>query len=154
MNIRDRTFKFIKDAIENKVHDHKKVALRIENGIESISNSKDDNELSVTLYAMYALKVIHNLKDPYVIKCINDKKWKPEDIAGLEKDELNPEKWQQIQDIRLPKNIKKERRKGLNKCPRCKSWYTTCTGSAQLRSADEPMTNFMECDDCYYRWKM
>jgi DNA-directed RNA polymerase subunit M/transcription elongation factor TFIIS len=152
LNIRDKSYRLIKYALEGLVQDPKKTALKIENKLENISIDAN-KEFCTNKYSMYTVKVLENLKNRYVIDCINNKVWNPEDIVLLLKDELNPTKWQQIQDTRLPKNVK-ERRKGLNKCPRCKSWYTTCTGSAQLRSADEPMTNFMECEDCYFRWKM
>ena len=41
---------------------------------------------------------------------------------------------------------------GLFKCPKCKGNKTTYY-SVQLRSADEPMTNFITCLDCKNRWK-
>lgn len=41
---------------------------------------------------------------------------------------------------------------GLFKCPKCKSKKTTYY-SVQLRSSDEPMTNFITCTQCKNRWK-
>ena len=41
---------------------------------------------------------------------------------------------------------------GLFKCPKCKSKKTTYY-SIQLRSSDEPMTNFITCVSCKNRWK-
>ena len=41
---------------------------------------------------------------------------------------------------------------GLFKCPKCKSKKTTYY-SVQLRSSDEPMTNFITCTSCKNRWK-
>ncbi len=72
----------------------------------------------------------------------------------LDKDILNPLKWQKLQELRVPKNIKRDKVKGLNKCRRCSSWYVNILGSAQLRGADEPMTNFMECSECSFRFKV
>jgi transcription elongation factor S-II len=37
-------------------------------------------------------------------------------------------------------------------CPKCHKKSVTYT-QAQTRSADEPMTNFCECQNCSYRWK-
>jgi DNA-directed RNA polymerase subunit M/transcription elongation factor TFIIS len=104
------------------------------------------------LYTILSNKVLENLKNPHVIDNIKNETWKPENLATLDKDILNPGKWQQIQDIRLPKNVKKEKKKGADKCPRCKSWYTTYT-QAQTRGADEPMTIFYRCTDCEFAWR-
>jgi DNA-directed RNA polymerase subunit M/transcription elongation factor TFIIS len=155
-DIRDKTFSLIDEIISKLPKDQqlkKDTSSRIEEGIEE--NSRAENgDFNVMLYTILTVKVLQNLKNPYVITCIKNETWQPENIAKLDKDVLNPEKWQQLQDIRLPKNIKKEMKKGVNRCRRCQSWYVYCTGSAQLRSADEPMTNFMECSECNLRWKM
>jgi DNA-directed RNA polymerase subunit M/transcription elongation factor TFIIS len=150
-DIRQKTLSLIEECIIKKLS--KDIASRIEDGIETSSKNEND-DFNVMLYTILTTKVLQNLKNPFVINSIKNGTWKPEDLASLEKDILNPEKWQQLQDTRLPKNVKKEKVKGLNKCPRCKSWYTTCTGSAQLRSADEPMTSFILCEDCDFRFKM
>lgn len=42
---------------------------------------------------------------------------------------------------------------GAVACGKCKSRKTAYT-SFQLRSADEPMTLFFNCNDCGHRWKM
>lgn len=41
---------------------------------------------------------------------------------------------------------------GIFKCKRCGSMKTVYT-QAQTRSADEPMTTFVQCQSCGYRWK-
>lgn len=149
-DIRDKTFSMIEDILaEYKLPDD--TSSRIEEGVEK--NSKLENgDFSVMLYTILTVKVLQNLKNPYVIDCIRNKTWKPEQLASMDKNELNPEKWQQLQDIRLPKNIKKEKKKGVNRCKRCGSWYTTFT-QAQTRSADEGITTFVECSDCSFRYK-
>lgn len=149
-DIRDKTFSLIENIlIGSKLA--KDIASRIEEGIED--NSKNDNgDFSVMLYTILTIKVLQNLKNPYVTSCIKNGTWQPEHIAKLDKDELNPEKWQQLQDIRVPKNIIKEKKKGVNRCKRCGSWYTTFT-QAQTRSADEGITTFVECSDCSFRFK-
>ena len=48
--------------------------------------------------------------------------------------------------------IETEIEEGLFKCPKCKSKRTTYY-SVQLRSSDEPMTNFITCVNCKNRWK-
>ncbi len=150
-DIRQKTLSLLEKYNTHKLS--KNVLSRIENGVE-IASKNENGDFNVMMYTIQTVKIIESLKNPYVINCIKNDIWKPEDLATLDKESLNPEKWQQLQDIRLPKNIKKEKVKGLNKCGRCNSWYTKCTGSAQIRSADEPMTNFMECEDCSFHWKM
>lgn len=122
---------------------------RIEEGIYDAC--KNSNNV-IMHYSIISVKVLQNITNEYVIKCIKDGTWNAESLAKLDKDVLNPEKWQQIQDIRLPKNIVKERKKGVNRCKKCGSWYTTFT-QAQTRSADESITTFVKCEDCFARFK-
>jgi len=124
----------------------KDIILKLEDGI--FNSSKNE----IMTYTILLIKIIENLKIPHVQEQLKNGIWKPEDVATLEKDTLNPDKWQQIQDARLPKNIKKERKKGLYKCPRCRSFYCTYTQS-QTRSADEGLTTRNECQDCGFVWK-
>jgi len=156
-DIRDKTFSLIEKVLTSaKLSKDPKnwatdVASRIEEGIENESKL-DNGDFSVMFYTILTVKVLQNLKNKYVIENIKNKTWQPEHIAKLDKDELNPEKWQELQDIRLPKNIKKEKKKGVNRCKRCGSWYTTYT-TAQTRSADEGCTIFVFCEDCDFRYK-
>lgn len=124
-----------------------KSAIKIEESISKISNG------NINIYLLYTVKILENLKNPYVIKCINDNIWNVENLVTFEKDTLNPEKWQHLQELRMPKNIKKEKKKGTSRCQRCKSWYVNYT-TAQTRSADEPSTLFFYCTDCEYRWRI
>lgn len=150
-DIRDKTFSLIEKVLANSKLP-KDTACKIEEGIEKNSRS-ENGDFSVMLYTILTVKVLQNIKSKYVIENIKTGTWQPEDIAGFDKDTLNPEKWQQIQENRLPKNIKKEKKKGLNKCKRCQSWYVEAF-SMQTRSADESCTIFCECSDCGNRWKI
>ena len=122
---------------------------------QHIENYKDIEENifksvngDINLYGLYINKIIENKK------YINDSILKNgENIHLTPRELLCPEKWQKLQDQRLPKNTLKEKKKGTMKCPRCKSWYSEYT-TAQTRSADEPSTLFFLCLDCEYRWKM
>lgn len=154
-DLRDKSYELIRNQLfkyKEFINNIDDIAFQLEEGIYKISKNEKNN-MNLMKYTINTVKIVENLKSKYVIEQIKNNTWKPEDIPNLDKDTLNPEKWQQIQDIRLPKNIKKEMKKGLNKCKRCGSWYTEVTGSAQLRSADEPMTLFHNCLICDWRWK-
>ncbi len=112
---------------------------------ESIYNKND-------MYHILIIRAIENLKNTYCLESLRNNTWKPEEFAFMDKDILNPEKWQVLQDQRMPKNIN-IKRKGSHKCPKCKSWYTTFS-QAQTRSADEGMTVRVECHDCSYVFKL
>ncbi len=103
-------------------------------------------------YYGYIVKVIENMKSDYVKECVNSGVIKIEDVFSLEKDFLFPEKWQKLQDLRMPKSIVTERKKGMYKCPRCKSFFTNYV-LVQTRSADEGMTQKNECNECNFCWK-
>ena len=80
--------------------------------------------------------------------------WGFKRLATIQTAELNPE-YRLKQKQLLKKNIekpKKEKVKGLFRCGKCKSWDTTYY-QAQTRSADEPMTTFVTCQNCDNRWK-
>lgn len=121
---------------------------QIEELEEHIHNHCENNDI----YIQTVIKVITNLKSEYVVKNIEKGEWSLDEFIKLERESLNPTKWQQLQEARLPKNVKKERVKGTNKCPRCKSWYTTYK-QAQTRSGDEGLTTRCHCEDCDYHWK-
>jgi len=138
----------IRDHAENLISKKisKEKAISIEEGIfDSLER------FNIMEYSILLVKVIESLKIPYVQEQLKKNIWKPEDLATMDKDILFPEKWQHLQELRMPKNIK-ERRKGTNKCPRCKSWYTTYS-QAQTRSADEGLTTRVQCEDCSFVFK-
>ncbi len=121
------------ELVENKIHAH---------------YGHDRNQ-----YYGYIVKVIENMKSDYVKECVSNGIIKIEDVFSLEKDFLCPDKWQKLQDLRMPKSIVTERKKGMFKCKRCTSYYTTHT-EKQTRGGDESTTVFVGCNDCGFSWKM
>lgn len=121
------------ELVENKIHEH---------------YGHDRNQ-----YYGYIVKVIENMKSGYVKECVVNGLIKVEDIFSLEKDFLCPEKWQRLQDLRMPKSIVTERKKGMFKCKRCSSYYTAHV-EKQTRGGDESTTIFVTCTDCLFSWKM
>lgn len=138
MDIHEKTIQLFDEFVK-----HRETSEKIERGIKFTD---------IQLYCITANKIYYNLKNnPYVLENIKNNKWDPSDIAEFSRETLNPDFWQKLQEERLPKSSK-ERIKGTNKCPRCKSWYTTYK-QAQTRSGDEGLTTRCACEDCGHHWK-
>lgn len=144
-NLRDYVIDNIKQSCKNNYVSVSET--EIEEGIyESV------DPFNITEYSIKVVKVLESLKLPYVQDQLKHKLIKPKSLCLLEKDELNPEKWQKLYEERMPKQEIK-RKKGLHKCPRCKSFETELISSLQTRSADEGMTYKMKCYLCEFIWK-
>lgn len=111
-------------------------------------------------YCGRIVKILENLKNKDVIENLKNGSWKHNELHSLDKDILNPEKWQKLQEIRNPKSIVTEKKKSLYKCPRCKNQYGISFNQVQSRSADEGMTTKLLCQNfdgfegCGYSWKI
>jgi len=81
----------------------------------------------------------------------------PYDLAYLDSYKLYPEKWNDIieEKAKMDKMLKeslKESATDLFQCNRCKKRKTIYC-EVQTRSSDEPMTKFITCLECGYKWK-
>ena len=80
-----------------------------------------------------------------------------ETLVNLQAYEVFPENWKEIFDKRAKRDrlkyeLKPEAMTDVFKCHRCGS--RSCSYyEVQTRSADEPMTQFINCLDCGNRWK-
>lgn len=108
-----------------------------------------NSEIFINVYvnkALHVLEILNN--DPSIIEYIVSNKL-GKYIGTMSYKEIknctNDENY--TQDIEHEENVR-----GLFKCPKCKGNKTTYY-SVQTRSADEPMTNFINCLDCSHRWK-
>ena len=72
-------------------------------------------------------------------------------LLDLRHDEMKPEIWEGIKKKQMKLETSAVNLEGLFKCEKCKSKCTTYY-QLQIRSADEPMTTFIECLDCNNRW--
>lgn len=90
-----------------------------------------------------------------------EKKFKSIDIVNMKPDQLWPngpygkakeEKRVHDAHIQAINAEEKESYIGMFKCGKCKSMKTTYY-QMQTRSADEPMTTFVNCMNCNNRWK-
>lgn len=150
--------KFVKNKKQSKVIESSIYNFILEN-ISYDSIDYDDN-ISKSLYEFKLHTIIENLnsqstiKNNYLLKAIKSKKIDLHNIAYLENFEIFPNKWKDI----MNKEIENERYKKLIsttdefKCGNCKK--NKCIFiEKQTRSADEPMTLFIECQFCHNRWK-
>lgn len=156
-------FSNILNLVENN-----SIIINLEKGIfnETIKFCKNNNielkwanPLFNKKYSQLARKVIANItytpnsKD--VIEKILNNIWLPETIASKNHQELYPEFYEKLNNFNLQKHINKnpeQEHDGFFTCKKCKSKKTTYT-QVQTRSADEPMTTFVTCLSCEFRWK-
>jgi DNA-directed RNA polymerase subunit M/transcription elongation factor TFIIS len=78
----------------------------------------------------------------------------PYDIAFFSREDFFPELWDKLKKITMDKITIKEEEisDGMIKCNKCKSKKTVYY-QMQTRSADEPMTTFVTCTSCNFKWK-
>jgi len=80
-----------------------------------------------------------------------------DNIANLSPFDIFPEKWKELIDMKIKKDklkykLKPEAMTNVFKCRKCGS--RSCSYyEVQTRSADEPMTQFINCLDCGNRWR-
>ena len=109
------------------------------------------------LYYDRLWSIYSNLKNPDLIELVNNETIKAHTIAFMTHQEMLPEKWKELIDAK----IKRDKHKFENNieaatdtftCRKCKK--NQCTYyQMQTRSADEPMTTFVQCISCGNRWK-
>ena len=119
-----------------------------------------ENRQFVALYKKNYMKVYSNIKinknADFVLKKIFDGQWKPESIVTMKHEELYPDLWEELllKNKRKMEMLTQKNRTGTQmfKCSRCKD--SNCSYfQLQTRSADEPMTTFVTCMTCSFRWK-
>ena len=124
-----------------------------------------DNESFKMLYVQKSRSIIHNLdkksyiQNDYLLDKINNNEINIQDIVNLTNIELFPQRWdlyikkQKILDKRLT-DITPASTTDQFKCSKCKQRKCTYV-SIQIRSADEPMTNFISClhPGCGNAWR-
>ena len=112
-------------------------------------------------YIDRGLMLIRNL-DPegsvgnfYLKAALLQKQITPEKMVRMSSKDLNPDKWNLIKEERL-KEIQMESQQQVSttdmfECRRCHKNKTTYY-QLQIRSQDEPMTNFITCVNCGCKW--
>jgi len=117
---------------------------------------KWDNKYFVQIYVDRLRSVMHNLTSE-IINQITSEAIKPHIVAFMTHQELAPDKWSELIEAKSKRDQNKfevniEAATDTFTCRKCKknrcSYYLQ-----QVRSADEPMTVFIQCLDCGQRWK-
>jgi DNA-directed RNA polymerase subunit M/transcription elongation factor TFIIS len=125
--------------VETKNYDYEMIKSIYDQKLRYIINNLDENNKRINNKTLKK-SLLKNKIDPYF-------------IAFLSPSQINPASWkneldkeQMINEAR--NNIKTT---DLYQCYKCKGRRCT-TSQRQTRSADEPMTIFVTCLDCYNSW--
>jgi transcription elongation factor S-II len=119
---------------------------------------KWDNPYFTQIYLDRLRSIYLNLKNNELLTQLKNGDMKPQNIAFMTHQEMNPHHWRPL----IEKKIKRDSSKFQNNlqattdmftCKKCKS--KRCSHyELQTRSADEPATIFITCLDCGKNWKM
>ena len=158
-NTRKNLYKYLKICLKDKKEKEKE---KLFEKIVEIENELYKNYGLGGPYINRVLEILHNIKDDKneeFRQNIVDGKISPEELSTMdENDMLNQSKRKEIEN-KIDNKIKAlivveeiSTEEGVYTCPKCHNKKTT-QQELQTRSADEPMTNFITCQVCGYRWK-
>jgi DNA-directed RNA polymerase subunit M/transcription elongation factor TFIIS len=117
---------------------------------------KWDNKYFVQIYLDHLRSIIKNLNDE-ILQQINDGTIKPHSVAFMTHQELSPDRWSKMIDAKIKRDKNKfetniSASTDSFTCRKCRG--NQCTYyQQQVRSADEPMTVYINCITCGNRWK-
>lgn len=156
-NIKTKLFNFIPD--DNKC---KNVEIGIYNySIQEADKKKIvkkwDNSFFLEIYISKFRMILNNLTPELIHKIMSNEIDEPHKIAFMTHQELQPEKWSKLLDMKrkIDESIFNPTiaaTTDMFKCGKCKSNHCSYY-QLQTRSADEPMTTFVNCINCGNNWK-
>ena len=156
------------DSLINDITTSRKIEQSIYN--YSIKISKDrkierkwSNIIFKNLYLSKIRSIYSNLNSDCYIKNesflykIKNNEFDIQNIANISSYDIFPDRWKELIDIKVKRDklkyeIKPEAMTDVFKCRKCGS--RSCSYyEVQTRSADEPMTQFINCLECGNRWR-
>lgn len=159
--LRENIRKKLNGILNNEVH-----SINLEKGIYNFAIKeatqrkiikKWENPHFTQLYVDRLRSIYINLKMPDLLEQIKNREIKPENVAFMTHQELNPEHWKEYIERKIKRDSSKyttniEASTDMFTCKKCKSKKCTYY-ELQTRSADEPTTVFITCLDCGKHWK-
>jgi transcription elongation factor S-II len=118
---------------------------------------KWENPYFKQLYIDRLRTIINNLKNPDILQQLKSEDIKPNTLAFMTHQEMNPQRWASLLQQKIKRdaskfNVNIEASTDMFTCKKCKSKKCTYY-ELQTRSADEPATIFITCLDCGKHWK-
>lgn len=147
-----------KPAFENRLlrwrYKHKIIHLMAE-------LTRDVSKVACTLVVKDGRVKLKYEVQPQLVYRLLKREVKSQDLPGMPAEQLWPDGPRAKMALKLQKRDlerekirlqEKQEQSGVFKCGKCKSIKTTYY-QLQTRSADEPMTTYVTCLNCYNRWK-
>jgi len=118
---------------------------------------KWDNQFFIQIYLDHLRSIFVNLRNDKLILLITSGEIKAHELAFMTHHEMLPEKWDEMIKAKSIRDKSKfetklEASTDTFTCRKCRSKECTYY-QQQVRSADEPMTIFVQCLQCFNRWK-
>jgi len=118
---------------------------------------KWENPYFKQLYVDRLRSILNNLKNTEILEQLRTEELKPQILAFMTHQEMNPERWSALIQQKIKRDASKfttniEASTDMFTCKKCKSKKCTYY-ELQTRSADEPATIFVTCLDCGKHWK-
>ena len=160
-SFRENIRKKLNVPLNNEIH-----SINLEKGIYNFAIKeanqrkiikKWENPHFVQLYVDRLRSIYINLKSADLLEQIKNREIKPENVAFMTHQELNPDHWKEYIERKIKRDSSKyttniEASTDMFTCKKCKSKKCTYY-ELQTRSADEPTTVFITCLDCGKHWK-